>query len=86
MAEATMHVRQYLESSEWPFSARCLENTCQWLESVHVDLVLDFVELGQIAKLPGADMLQPEILAFLQSVADKCSDNSVQPAKRHRQG
>ena len=63
-------VREYLVARGWKEGEVALEQTVLWLATNDVRVVLDMVGLGRIIKIPGAQMLTPVTLVFLQKAVE----------------
>ena len=59
-------LRQHFLASGWPDDERALDATLSWLAGLEIHIALDLADLGMLSSLPGAQSLQPGILAFLQ--------------------
>ena len=63
---APIYLRTLFLARSWPRSEEELNATVQWLAGCGLRLDIDLAGLGEVAAVPGAQLLAPEARGFLQ--------------------
>ena len=61
-------LRAWLQSEGWPEDAGSAENVSKWLVAQDVYSAADFIGLGLIQEIPGAELLSSAAASFLQKL------------------
>ena len=65
-----MSLKQLFQDRGWPVDHEAFENTIAWLNSNRLTIALDLVDLGNITRVPGGELLQTDVRIFLQKIIE----------------
>ena len=67
---APIYLHTLFLARSWPRSEEELNATVQWLAGCGLRLDIDLAGLGEVAAVPGAQLLAPEARRFLQDLVE----------------